>query len=119
MAGTLNKVTIIGNIGNDLELKSLEGDSCVLQISVATTEKYKNKQGQRVEDTEWHRVVLWNRTAQLTNQFCKKGTQIYVEGRLKTRKWTDNGVDRFSTEIVGENVKFLSGLKPKEEKMPF
>lgn len=99
MAG-VNKVILVGNLGADPEVKYLEGDNVVANVSLATTEAYKNRNGERVEQTEWHDLELWGGQAKVAEQYLKKGSQIYVEGRIKTDKWTDEqGQNRYRTRI--------------------
>jgi single-strand DNA-binding protein len=106
----VNKVILIGNLGQDPELRSTAGGQSVGSLRVATTDKYKDKEGNLQERTEWHSVVVWGRDAENVHKFCKKGKQLYIEGRLQTRKWQDKeGKDRYTTEIVAETVRFLGG----------
>lgn len=106
----VNKVILIGNLGQDPELRSTQGGQSVASLRLATAEKYKDKDGNWQERTEWHSVVVWGRQAETVQQYCKKGKQLYIEGRLQTRKWQDKeGKDRYSTEIVAETVRFLGG----------
>jgi single-strand DNA-binding protein len=110
MAG-INKVILIGNLGRDPELRYTQGGTAVATLNLATTRSY-TKQGsnERVEETEWHRVTVWGKTAEFCNQYLSKGRQVYVEGRLQTRKYEDkDGVTRYSTEVVAETVQFLGG----------
>jgi single-strand DNA-binding protein len=109
MARGVNKVILIGNLGNDPEQKSMPNGNAVTTISVATSESWKDKQtGQQQERTEWHRVVFFNRLAEIVGQYLSKGSKVYVEGSLRTRKWQDNnGVDRYTTEIVGNEMQML------------
>ena len=103
MAGSLNKVILIGNLGKDPEIRKLGSGDPVVNLSVATSESWRDKQsGERKEKTEWHRVVVFNeQIAKVAEQYLKKGMKVYVEGQLQTRKWTDNsGVEKYSTEIV-------------------
>ncbi len=103
MAGSLNKVILIGNLGKDPEVRRMGSGDPVVNLSVATSESWRDKQtGERKEKTEWHRVVVFNdQIAKVAEQYLKKGMKIYVEGQLQTRKWTDNaGVEKYSTEIV-------------------
>jgi single-strand DNA-binding protein len=108
----LNKVTLIGNLGADPELRAMPAGGSVASVSIATTRRWKDKQsGERKEATEWHRVIFFNKLADVVGEYLKKGSQVYVEGRLQTRKWTDNaGVERYTTEIIGEEMKIL-GVK--------
>ena len=107
--GSVNKVILVGNLGRDAELRYTPGGSPVSTISIATTEVWNDKAGQHQEKTEWHRVVLWGKTAESLNEYLVKGKQIYVEGRLQTRKWQDkDGKDTYTTEIRGDRVVLLS-----------
>src|SRR3954453_14950206 len=108
--GSVNKVILVGNLGRDAELRYTPGGSPVATINLATTEIWNDKAGQRQEKTEWHRVVLWGKTAETLNEYLVKGKQIYVEGRLQTRQWDDkDGNKRYTTEIRGDRVVLLSG----------
>ncbi|MDC9714484.1 MAG: single-stranded DNA-binding protein [Gammaproteobacteria bacterium] len=108
MAG-INKVILVGNLGQDVELKYTSSGDAVANISIATSDSWTDKNtGQKQERTEWHRVVLFRKTAELANQYLHKGSKVYVEGKLQTRKWQDqNGQDRYTTEIVGREIQFL------------
>ena len=109
MAG-VNKVILIGNLGKDPEVKYLDTGVAVANFSLATTENYKNKQGERVSQTEWHNIVLWRGLAEVAEKYIKKGSSVYIEGKIRTRKWEDKeGVTRYSTEILGDNMTMLSG----------
>ena len=104
----LNKVMIIGRLGSDPELRYTQGGQPVCSLRVATDESYTDRNGNRVESTEWHRVVAFQRAAENCNQYLNKGSLVYVEGKLATRKWTDqNGQERYTTEIRAERVQFL------------
>jgi single-strand DNA-binding protein len=108
--GSVNKVILVGNLGRDAELRYTPGGAAVATINMATTDVYKDREGQKKEDTQWHRVVLWGRTAESLHEYLTKGKQIYVEGRLQTRKWTDkDGVEKYTTEIRGDRVVLLGG----------
>ncbi len=107
MAGALNKVILIGNLGRDPELKRTPGGAAVTEFSIATTERFNDKNGQRQEQTEWHNIVVWNKQAETAAQYLKKGSSVYVEGKLKTRSWEDNGQKRYRTEIVASHFQFL------------
>jgi len=110
MAASLNKVTLIGNLGKDPEVRHLESGACVANFSMATTETYKNRNGEKVSQTEWHNIVLWRGLAEISEKYLKKGDRIYVEGRIRTRSWQDkDGNTRYSTEIVGDNMIMLGG----------
>ncbi|HMQ10263.1 MAG TPA: single-stranded DNA-binding protein [Oligoflexia bacterium] len=107
--GSVNKVILIGRLGADPEVKYTQTGAAVANLSVATNEYWKNKDGQKEEKTEWHRVVLWSKLAELASQYLSKGKQVYIEGRLQTRSWEDqNGQKRYTTEIVGNTMQFLS-----------
>ncbi|MFI3218412.1 MAG: single-stranded DNA-binding protein [Methylococcales bacterium] len=105
----LNKVTLIGRLGADPEVRYLPSGGAVANISLATNFRWKDKQtGEKKESTEWHRVVFFNRLAEIVGEYLKKGAQVYVEGRLQTRKWQDqNGHDRYSTEIIATEMQML------------
>ena len=105
----LNKVTLIGNLGADPEIRFMPSGGSVANISLATTRRWKDKQtGDRREATEWHRVIFFNRLAEIAGEYLKKGSQIYVEGRLQTRKWQgQDGQDRYTTEIIAEEMHML------------
>lgn len=109
MARGVNKVIIVGNLGNDPEVRYLPSGGAVANISVATSESWKDKQtGQTQERTEWHRIVLFNRLGEIAGQYLRKGAKVYLEGSLRTRKWQDaNGQDKYTTEIVGNELQML------------
>jgi len=106
---SVNKCIIIGNLGDNPDTKYMPSGAPVTTVSVATTEKWKDKAtGNMQEKTEWHRIKFFNRLAEIVSEYLRKGAQIYVEGRLQTHKWTDKtGVDRYSTEIIGQDMKML------------
>jgi single-strand DNA-binding protein len=105
---SLNKVMLIGNLGKDPEIRYTDGNIPRLSFSLATTEHYKDKNGQKTEHTEWHNIVMWRTLAENAEKLLKKGTQIYLEGRLQTRQWTDReGQKRNLTEIVADNFQIL------------
>jgi single-strand DNA-binding protein len=108
---SLNKVILIGRIGKDPEHKMLPNGTGVVQFSLATSEKY-TKDGQKQEKTEWHNVVFFGKTADIINQYCKKGMQVYVDGKIQTRQWDDQstGQKKYKTEIVGNEIKFLGSV---------
>ncbi len=107
---SLNKVMLIGNLGKDPEVRYTAGGTAVASFSVATSERFKNKNGEWEEKTEWHNVTLWARLAEIAGEYLSKGKTVYIEGRLQTRKWQDrDGKDRYTTEIVGEKMQMLSG----------
>ena len=107
MAG-VNKVILVGNLGKDPEVRHLDNGRAVANFSIATSEVYKNKQGERVTNTEWHNVVLWTPLAEIAEKFLKKGSQVYIEGKLTTRSWDDqDGNKRYTTEVVGREMTLL------------
>jgi single-strand DNA-binding protein len=107
--GSVNKVILVGNLGRDAELRYTPGGAAVATLNLATTEIWNDKEGQRQEKTEWHRVILWGKQAETLNQYLQKGKQIYVEGRLQTRQWDDkDGNKRYTTEVRGDRVVLLS-----------
>lgn len=108
----VNKVILVGNLGRDPELKHLPSGQPICQFSIATSESYTDKAGQKQEKTEWHRIVVWEKLAEACARFLGKGSKVYVEGKLQTREWDDkDGVKRYQTEIVAREVKFLSEKK--------
>jgi len=108
--GSVNKVILVGNLGRDAELRFTPGGAAVATLNMATTENWNDKSGQRQEKTEWHRVVLWVKTAETLSEYLTKGKQIYVEGRLQTRQWDDkDGNKRYTTEIRGDRIVLLGG----------
>lgn len=105
---SLNKAMIIGRLGDDPEVRYTQSNTAVATLSIATSERYKDKQGEQQEDTEWHRVILWDRTAEVAQEYLKKGSLVYIEGPIQTRKWEDkNGVTRYTTEIKGLTMTML------------
>jgi single-strand DNA-binding protein len=108
MAG-VNKVILVGNLGKDPEVRHLEGGASVAKFSLATTEAYKDKSGNRTEQTEWHNIVVWRGLADIAEKYLKKGMTIYLEGKLRTRAWDDKeGHKHYTTEIVGDTFTILS-----------
>jgi len=104
----VNKVILIGNLGKDPELRQLESGVAVCTFSMATSEKYKDKEGEKKTVTEWHNIVLWRGLAEVAGKYLKKGSKIYVEGKLATRSWEDeNGVKKYTTEIIGKEITML------------
>jgi single-strand DNA-binding protein len=108
---SVNKVIIVGNVGRDPETRRLPSGDAVTNISIATTDRYRDKQsGEMRENTEWHRVAFFGKVAEVAEKYLRKGSQVYVEGRLRTRKWTDqSGQEKYSTEIVAETMQMLGG----------
>lgn len=116
MAGSLNKVILIGRLGKDPQLNYTQGGTPVANFSLATDEGYKDQNGNRVEKTEWHRVVCWSKTGELVSNYLRKGSLAMVEGKLETRKWQDQqGNDRYTTEIRALNVQFLESRKQAQQ----
>ena len=122
---SVNKVILIGNLGRDPETRFLPSGSAVANISVATTDTWKDKtSGEKKEATEWHRVVFFGRLAEIVGEYLKKGSQVYVEGRLQTRKYEKDGQDHYSTEIIADTMKMLGsrsgmgGGEPRESREP-
>ncbi|TDJ32651.1 MAG: single-stranded DNA-binding protein [Gammaproteobacteria bacterium] len=109
MARGVNKVILVGNLGADPEVRYTQSGAAVTTISIATTDSWKDKQsGERQERTEWHRVVFFSRLAEIAGEYLKKGSQVYVEGRIQTRKWQDkDGNDRYTTEVVANEMQML------------
>jgi len=106
---SVNKVILIGNVGKDPEVRYLEGGVVVAKFPFATSESYKNKNGERINQTEWHNVVLWRGQAEFAEKFISKGVQLYIEGRIKSRSWDDKeGNKRYITEIYGDNLRLLT-----------
>ena len=105
---SLNRALLIGNVGNDPEIRTLNNNEKVASFRLATTERYKDRNGDVKENTEWHQIVAWGKMADIVEKFVKKGSQLYVEGKITTRKWTDkDGNDRFTTEIRAEGIQIL------------
>ena len=110
MAGGVNKVILIGNLGKDPEVRFTPSGAAVANFNIATNESWTDKSGQKQERTEWHRIVVWGKLAELCGEYLKKGRQAYVEGRLQTREWNDKeGKKNYTTEIVAQTVQFLGG----------
>ena len=120
MARGVNKVILVGNLGQDPEVKYMPSGQAVCNISVATTESWNDKtSGEKVEKTEWHRVVFFRRLAEIAGEYLRKGSQVYVEGRLQTRKWQDqSGNDRYTTEIVANEMQMLGSKGGGVASMP-
>ena len=106
----INKVIVVGNLGNDPEIRYMPNGNAVANLSIATSESWKDQQGQQQERTEWHRVTMYRRLAEVAGEYLKKGSQVFVEGKLQTRKWQDQqGNDRYTTEIIADNMQMLGG----------
>ncbi len=108
---SVNKVILIGNLGRDPEVRYAPSGAAICNVTIATSRQWKNKDsGERQEETEWHRVVFYDRLAEIAGEYLKKGKSVYVEGRLKTRKWTDkDGVEKYTTEIIAQEMTMLGG----------
>jgi single-strand DNA-binding protein len=111
MSRGINKVILVGNLGKDPEMKYTASGAAIANITVATSESWNDKQtGEKVEKTEWHRVVAFQRLAEIMGEYLKKGSQVYIEGKIQTRKWQDqSGADRYSTEVVASQMQMLGG----------
>ena len=116
MAGSINKVILIGNLGKDPDVRHLENGACVANFSIATSENYKDrKTGEKVSQTEWHNIVVWRGLAEVTEKYLKKGDKVYIEGKLKTRSWKDqDNKNRYTTEIIADNLTML-GKSPENK----
>jgi len=113
---SVNKVILIGRLGDDPDMRYLPSGDAVANLSMATSEKYKDKAGEMQEATEWHRVAFFGKTAEICGQYLKKGAMVYVEGSLRTRKWQDkDGNDRYTTEIRGDRMQMLGGKREGED----
>jgi single-strand DNA-binding protein len=109
---SVNKVILLGNLGRDPETRYTTGGDAVTNLSIATSEQWKDKNGEKQERTEWHRVVLFGRQAEIAGEYLKKGRSVYIEGRLQTRKYTDkDGVEKYSTEVVGDRMQLIGGAR--------
>ncbi len=110
---SVNKVILVGNLGKDPEVRYLEGGVAVASFSIATSESYKDRNtGERVKQTEWHNVVLWRGLAEVAEKYLRKGSQVYIEGKLRTRSWEDQaGVKKYTTEVVGDQMTMLGGSR--------
>jgi single-strand DNA-binding protein len=107
---SVNKVILVGNLGRDPEVRYMPSGDAVANIALATSSKYKNKAGEMVEETEWHRVSFFGRQAEIVGEYLKKGRSVYIEGRLKTRKYTDkDGVEKYATDIIASEMQMLGG----------
>lgn len=117
MARGVNKAIIVGTLGNDPDTKYTASGSAVVNVSVATNESWKDKNtGENVEKTEWHRIVIFGKLAEIAAQYLRKGSQVYFEGKIQTRKWQDqNGQDRYTTEIVANDMQMLGSKNPQQQ----
>ncbi|MEG1571934.1 MAG: single-stranded DNA-binding protein [Bacteroidales bacterium] len=110
----INKVILVGNLGRDPEVFTFENGNKKVSIALATSEAYKNKEGQRIEQTEWHNVVFYRGLGEIAAKYLTKGSQIYVEGRIRTRTWEDNGTKKYFTEIEAREMRMLGNRKTEE-----
>lgn len=121
----INKVIIVGRLGADVESKALDGGKTVANMSVATSDKWKDKDGNQQERTEWHRVQAWGVQAENCAKYLSKGSQVYIEGKLQTRKYEKDGVEKYTTEIIASTIQFLDSKKSGDsaqsssEELPF
>lgn len=115
MAGSVNKVILIGNLGKDPEVRHLENGAVVANFTLATSESYTDKNGNRVENTDWHDIVVWRGLAEVVEKYVRKGHKVYIEGKLKKRSWQDKeGNTRYTTEVVAEELTMLNRLDQNE-----
>ncbi len=107
---SVNKVILVGNLGRDPEIRYMPSGDAMANLNIATTDTWKDKEGEKQEKTEWHRVVMFGKQAEIAGEYLKKGSQVYIEGRLQTRKWTDkSNMERYTTEIVADRMQMLGG----------
>jgi single-strand DNA-binding protein len=120
MARGINKVIIVGNLGQDPEVRYLQNGGAVANFTVATSESWTDKNtNEKKEQTEWHKVVIYQRLAEIAGEYLRKGSKVYLEGKLKTRKWTDkDGVERYTTEIVCNELQMLDGKQDNQQQAP-
>jgi single-strand DNA-binding protein len=112
MANTLNKAMLIGHLGDEVKMHYFEGGNCIGRFPIATNESYTNKQtGERISTTEWHNVVVRNKLAEICEKYLSKGDRVYIEGRIKTRQWEQDGIKRYTTEIHATDMNFLTTKK--------
>lgn len=115
---SVNKVILIGNLGRDPEMRYMPSGDAMANLNLATTDTWKDKNGEKQEKTEWHRVVMFGKQAEIAGEYLKKGSQVYIEGRLQTRKWTDKeGQERYTTEIVADRMQMLGSRSGGSERM--
>ena len=116
---SVNKVILIGNVGKDPDTRNMQNGDAVTNLTLATTESWKDKDGVKKENTEWHRITFYRKLAEIVGQYCKKGQSLYVEGRLETRKWADkDGVERYTTEVVANAMQMLGGKQAGSSSEP-
>lgn len=115
---SVNKVILVGNLGRDPEIRYMPSGDAMANLNLATTDSWKDKNGEKQEKTEWHRIVMFGKQAEIAGEFLKKGSQVYIEGRLQTRKWTDkDGQERYTTEIVADRMQMLGSRSGGSEPM--
>ena len=112
---SVNKAILIGSLGKDPELRFMPNGEAVCNFSMATSESWKDKSGVKQEKTEWHNIVMYRKLAEIAGEYLKKGAPVYIEGRLQTRKWEKDGVTRYSTEIIGDQMQMLGSKSDKQE----
>lgn len=116
MSGSLNKVILIGNLGKDPEVRTTPSGSKVANFSIATTERYTDKSGQKVDSTEWHNIVMWRGLADVAERYLRKGAMVCIEGKLKTRSWEDSsGQKKYATDIIADNMQMLGGKEQQSQ----
>lgn len=117
----INKVILVGNLGKDPETRSLDNDKTVCKFTVATSESYKDRNGNKIENTEWHNIEMWGGLAKVAGQYLTKGSKVYLEGKIKTDEYEKDGIKRYSTKIVANEMKMLDGKKGEsnEGDLPF
>ena len=115
---SVNRVTLVGRLGKDPETRYTSGGQAVANFSVATDETYKDKSGEKVKKTEWHRIVLWSKLAEIAGEYLKKGSLVYLEGRIQSKEWEKDGVTRYDKEIVCDRLKMLGGDKEETQDVP-
>jgi single-strand DNA-binding protein len=115
----MNKAMVIGNLGNDPEIRYTQKGSAVATFSIATTEMWKDAEGVQQEHTDWHRIVAWKGLAEICGDHLKKGSKVYIEGKMQTRKWEENGITRYTTELIAKRMEMLGGkIADKETPVP-
>lgn len=115
----VNRVILVGNLGKDPEIRTLEGGTKVANFPLATSETFKNKNGDKTEHTEWHNIVMWRGLAEIAEKYLRKGKSVYIEGRLRTRSWDDNqGNKRYITEVIADNMTMLGSKKEEGAEAP-
>lgn len=113
---SINKAIIVGNLGNDPEIRYSSGGDAIANMNIATTDSWKDKEGRKQEKTEWHRVTMFGKLAEICGEYLKKGSQVYIEGKLQTRKWTDkSNIERYTTEIVADRMQMLGGNRKADD----